>query len=143
MDEPILDRRPSASFGPDRRLTGACGAGALLGIVLTLSISDAPGRLLLGLATALLAAYVATDLLYSPRLVVDADGVRVHSPFTRAQWTWPELERVQADGRLRYGLRTVTLEIDAGEQLVVLSRRALGESPELVAEIVASFAPRP
>ena len=141
MDEPFLDRQPAAAFGPDRRMTAFCGGGAVLALVLTLSWPDTPGRLIFGLATLVLLSYVATDLMFSPRLVVDSDGVSVHSPFTRARWSWPEVTRIQADARQRYGVRAVTLEVDAGEQLVVLSRRALGESPEVVAEVAASFAP--
>jgi hypothetical protein len=36
----------------------------------------------------------------------------------------------------------VTLEIDAGEQLIVLSRRALGAAPDAAAALIRSFDPR-
>lgn len=123
-------------------MTAFCGGGAVVGLVLTLSWPDTPGRLLFALATVVLVLYVVTDILFSPRLLVDAEGVSVHSPFTRGRWTWPEVARIQADARQRYGVRSVTLEIDVGDQLVVLSRRALGEAPDVVAEVAASFAPR-
>ena len=134
-------RTPRASFGPDRRLTAACAGGALVGLVLVFSVGDAPGRLLFALATALLAGYVVTDLVFAPRLVADRAGLKIRTPFTRADLGWGQVERIQADLRQRHGLRSVTLEIEAGDDLIVLSRRGLGEDPELVAQILSSFAP--
>jgi hypothetical protein len=43
---------------------------------------------------------------------------------------------------MRHGLRSVALEIDAGDRLLVLSRRVLGTDPEQAAEIVRAFDPR-
>ena len=141
MDDQPVNRRIRASFGPDRRLTLATGAAAALAIGLA-AWSDSAGRLLFAIAAALLAGYVCTDLVFSPRLVVDANGLRIRSPFTRADYTWSQVARVHADSRQRYGLRSVTLEIDADDDLVVLSRRALGADPEFVAELIAVFVPR-
>ena len=42
---------------------------------------------------------------------------------------------MHADIRARLGLRSTTLEIDAGATLVVLSRRALGADPEAAAQV--------
>ena len=136
-----IDRRPAVTFSPDGRLTLACGAAAVLAIGLAF-VSDDAGRILFGLAAALLAGYVVTDRVYSPRLMADEDGLTIRSPFTNARLAWADVERVHADARQRYGLRSVTLEVDAGETFVVLSRRALGEDPELVAEVVNSYVPR-
>lgn len=135
MDE----QTPHASFGPDRRLTAACAGGALVGLVLIFTVGDAPGRLLFALATALLAGYVVTDLVFAQRVIADRAGLKIRTPFTRADLGWAEVDRIQADVRQRHGLRSVTLEIDAGEDLIVLSRRGLGENPELVAEILTLF----
>lgn len=142
MDNSPLDRRPPATFGPDGRLTALCGGGALVSLVLTLTSSDAAGRLLFAIGTVLLATYVITDLVFAPRLVVDPDGLTVRAPFTRASLRWAQIDRVRADARQRYGLRSVNLEIDAGDQLIVLSRRALGQDPEFVAEVVVLFESR-
>jgi hypothetical protein len=142
VDTDSPNRYPHASFAPDRRLTAVCGGGVLIFVVLALTNSDSAGRLLFGLAAALFALYVVTDLVFAPRLFVDAGGLTVRTPFLRAALPWAEVERVVADSRQRYGLRSVTLEIDAGEHLIVLSRRALGEDPELVAERVAAFTPQ-
>ena len=62
-------------------------------------------------------------------------------PFARTDLTWPEVDRVRADVRSRLGLRSTTLEIDAGEVLVVFSRRALGADPKIVQDLVLALAP--
>ncbi len=141
MDGLTPERRPSVSFAPDRRLTAATGAGALVALVVAIAGSDAAGQLLAAIAAGLLAAYTVTDLLFAPRLVVDASGLRVNTLLLRRTLAWGEIESIRADSRLRHGLRSVALEIDAGEVLVVFSRRALGEHPEAAAELIAAFAP--
>ena len=80
---------------------------------------------------------MAGDLVFSPRLEADADGLTIRSPSTRARLAWHEIETVRADVRRRRGLRSTTLEVDAGAVLVVFSRRALGEDPERAAELIA------
>ena len=55
--------------------------------------------------------------------------MRIRTPLTRADLAWREVEDVSADVRSRYGLRSTTLEVDAGEVLVVFSRRSLGADP--------------
>lgn len=128
-------------FGPDRRVTALAGGGALVALVLALLAGDATGRLLFGLACALLLAYVASDLIYTPRLVATAGGVAVRSPSTRVTLSWADIDAVRADTRSRFGLRSSTLEIDAGEVLAVFSRRSLGAEPDDVAALVNALRP--
>jgi hypothetical protein len=135
------DRSPVVRFGPDRRLTAAAGAAALLGVGLAVAADDAGGRLLFGLAAAVLAAYAISDLVWWPRLAADARGVRVHTPFTRAELRWDEVEDVRADLRSRYGVRSATLEVDAGAVLAVFSRRSLGADPQEAAELLRAMRP--
>ncbi len=147
MDKPVDDltaarRRPRVRFGPDRRLTALAGAGMLAVIGLAVTTADASGRLLFVLAAVVLAAYVVTDLVFWPRLAVDTSGLQVRAPCARARRDWAHVDEVRADVRTRYGLRSVTLEIDAGETLIVLSRRALGADPDSVADVVRAFDPR-
>lgn len=136
-----LERRPSVRFSPDPRLTALTAVGGVLAIGFSFA-ADREGRLLLLVAAMMLLGYAASDLLFRPRLAVDAAGIRVRSPLARATLAWPEVEQVRADVRTRHGLRTVTLEIDGGSMLIVLSRRALGAPPETVADLVCSFDPR-
>lgn len=133
--------RPEARFAPDRRYTVAAAVGLLAAVTAVLVTGDPAGRLLAGLAAVVLAGYVLADLVFSPRVVASAAGVIVNSPLTRARLAWPQIEDVRADTRLRFGLRSVTLEIDAGGTLAVLSRRAIGADPEEAAALIRAFRP--
>jgi hypothetical protein len=137
----VDNRAPILRFGPDRRLTALSGVLALIAIVAAVLASDPAGRLLLAGAALVLLAYTATDLIYWPRLTVSADGLLVRTPATRGLIPWSEVEAVRADSRQRAGLRTVTLEIDTGDRLVVFSRRALGADPADVAGLISAFRP--
>jgi hypothetical protein len=135
------DHRPEARFAPDRRYTAAAAVGLLGALIALLLSGDAAGRLLAGLAVVVLAAYVLADLVFSPRVVASAAGVVVNSPLTRARLSWPQIEDIRADTRLRFGIRSITLEIDAGGTLAVLSRRAIGADPEDAAALIRAFRP--
>jgi hypothetical protein len=137
----LSGRRPEARFLPDRRYTALAGGGLVVAVVLALVTAPAPGRLLAAIAALLLAGYVASDLLFSPRVVASADGVVINSPLLRTRLSWAEVEDVRADVRQRLGLRSTTLEIDAGATLAVLSRRAIGSDPEDAARLIGAFRP--
>ncbi len=139
MDD--VARAPAARFGPDGRVTALAAGGLVLALILTLTTADPAGRLLAAIAVVVLLAYVGSDLVFRPRLTATGEGLEIRSPTARARLAWPDVERVHADTRLRLGLRSTTLEIDAGSTLVVLSRRALGADPETVAELVNAFRP--
>jgi hypothetical protein len=83
----------------------------------------------------------AAELVFRPRLVVTADGLRIHGPFDRAVLPWAAIVTVQASTSQRYGLRSHVLEIDAGERLVVLDRRDLSADPWAVARAITDFRP--
>lgn len=136
-----IDHQPIAVFRPDRRYTLLSAAGAAIALVLLLVLDDRPGRVLAGVALAVLLIYLVSDLLFSPRLVATSAGLMVRSPMLRAVLAWPEVEDVRADSRVRYGLRSTTLEIDAGAVLAVFSRRALGADPEEAAARVRACRP--
>jgi hypothetical protein len=137
-----VDRRTELRFGPDRRLTAltaAAGVGAAIGALAT---SDRAGRILLVIAAVLLASYAITDLAFWPRLVASPEGIVIRAPGGRARLAWADVERIEAMARTRLGLRSVTLEVDAGSSLHVLSRRALGTDPETAADLIAALDPR-
>jgi hypothetical protein len=134
-------RAPSVRFGPDRRLTVGAGLAAAAALVLCVTSSDAPGRVLFAVAALVLVGYCVGDLVWWPRLSADVTGLRIRTPFTRADLGWAQIEKVGADVRTRYGLRSVTLEVDAGEVLVVFGRRSLGADPETVAGLVLALRP--
>ena len=123
-------------------MTAVNGALTLIAIAAAALSPDPAGRLLIGGGALVLLAYTVTDLLFWPRLTAGADGLLIRTPLTRTRIAWADVEEVRADARERLGLRSVTLEIDAGEQLLVFSRRALGADPERVAGLISAFKPR-
>lgn len=129
-------------FGPHRALAVLWLVLALVALGVAVTTTDAQGRLLAVGAAVVLAIYGALDLLLWPRLAVGPDGLRVRTPSHRAVYAWPEVDRVRLDERRRFGLSAGTLEIDAGDDLVVLSRWALGADPREVLALVQSCAPR-
>lgn len=129
-------------WSPDRRFTAAAGAGAVVLLALAVFAADGPSRLLFAVGVLVLVAFVVGDVAYSPRLEASAGGVVVRSPLVRVSLTWPQIEAVRSDTRARYGMRSTTLEVDAGETLAVLSRRALGADPDEVAERINELRPR-
>jgi hypothetical protein len=130
---------PVLRFGPDRRVTAGLGVGTAIALVLAFTAGDRPGRLLFGLAALVLAGYTLGDLVFWPRLTADPQGLLVRTPMQRTALAWADIEAVRADERLRFGLRSTTLEVDAGAVLVVFSRRALGADPAAVRDLLAAL----
>jgi hypothetical protein len=126
-ENPVAGRVPRVVFGPDPRLTALTVALAVIAAALAAVSTHRSGTVLLALAALVLACYAAADLLWRPRLTVDAAGLRVRGPGASAVLAWTDVEAVRAD---------------AGDRLLVLSRRVLGTDPEQAAEIVRAFDPR-
>jgi hypothetical protein len=122
-------------------------AGSALVAAAVAATLDPAGRLLLALAAALLAGIAGADLLLRPRLRADATGIEVRTLAFRRALPWAQVTRVRVDERSRYGRTARTLEVDAGDTLVLLSRRALGADPRDVADALAAIrtgrTPRP
>lgn len=129
-------------FGPDRRLSAAYAAGALIALATVFLTHGAPGRLLFAIAAIILAGYAVTDFLFWPRVQAGRGGLILHTPTLRGSFGWDQVQQVRADSRQRLGLRLVTLEIDVADNLVVLSRRSLGTDPERAAALITFAAPR-
>jgi hypothetical protein len=133
---------PPVRFGPDLRLTALIFVGALATLTIALTTGDPVGRLVFLAATVVLLGYVACDVVFRPRLAADATGLEIRTPLARTKLAWDDIDEVRADVRNRLGLRSITLEVDAGETLVVFSRRALGADPAVVTDLVRSMDPR-
>lgn len=96
--------------------------GALLPVV------DRLGWVILVPAALCAAAFGLRDLLLTPVLSADADGLCVLDGVRRVSAGWGEVQRL----RIVRDRRTALLEIDLGDHVVVLSRRRLGTAPENV-----------
>lgn len=138
---PLNPRLPIVRFVPDRRYTVLAAGGALIALAAALFTKDPAGRLLSGVAVLVLGGYVVADLVFSPRVTASKAGIVINAPLTRARLGWDEVGTVRADTRFRRGLRSTTLEIEAGELLAVFSRRALGVEPAEAAERIEAFRP--
>jgi hypothetical protein len=115
---------------PGLKFAGAA-AFALLGVL----FGDELLRLVPALAAALaLVVWAIRDLVAPVRVAADAAGVTVISGYAGSRLLrWPDIERIRVDVRPRLGLRTETLEIDAGESLHLFGPYDLGAPPADVA----------
>ena len=78
--------------------------------------------------------YAVGDLIWSPRLAADAHRrADPHAVHPRRPALGRDRATCAPTSAPGYGLRSTTLEVDAGDVLVVFSRRALGADPEAVA----------
>ncbi|WP_285636482.1 PH domain-containing protein [Lentzea sp. NBRC 102530] len=114
-------------------------AAASLAIA-TLVADDNAGRLLIGLATLLVAYLAAFASLARPRLSADANGLVVRGFASRTQLPWHEV-KVKLQTTRRLGREQQTLELDADDRLVVLTRLDLGADPEEVAGVLHALRP--
>lgn len=109
-------------------------------VLLWVAGSDAPGRLLAGVAVVGLTLAALSGTRARPRLIAGPDGLTVR----RLTWTlhvpWSRVDRVRVLRTRRLGREASLLELDlrtttgSGERLVVLGRLELGEDPEDVAD---------
>jgi hypothetical protein len=133
---------PVAEFVPDRRYTVLAGLGAVGAAVAAALSDDPPGQVLFTLAGIVLLGYVAADLIFSPRLAASPAGIVVNAPLNRVSLPWSDVTAIRAETRFRRGLRTVTLEIDAGAVLAVFTKRTLGVEPDEAAARIEAMRPR-
>jgi len=113
--------------------TALAGAVAVIAVGLAVT-ADPAGRVLFAILAVWLAGLVAADLVLRPRLRADVAGLDVRTFAIRGRLPWSQVERVRVDEHARYGLTARTLEVDAGDLLLVLGRRSLGADPRDVAD---------
>jgi len=95
-----------------------------------------------GIAAAGMAIYGLRDVLTRERLRVETDGLTVvHGIAGRARLGWNQIERIRVDERLRLGVRTQLLEVDAGEWIGQYGRYELDADPEDVAAAIEAARP--
>ncbi|BCJ65604.1 PH domain-containing protein [Polymorphospora rubra] len=105
------------------------GYGLAYGDPITLGLAVLVAVALLG--------WAVRDLVAPVRLAVDEGGVTVVTGFARRRHLpWDRIERITVDNRPRLGLRTETLEIDAGDSLHLFGAYDLGAAPDDVADVL-------
>jgi hypothetical protein len=127
------------TFGPDHRLSIIAAPGAAFALLVVILGTDPVQRTFSAAVVVALLAIVFGDVYFAPRLTVTHSGVRVYAPFDRATLGWHEIDSIEARNIRRYGLVSSTLEISAGERLIVLDKRDLKGDPWAVAGSIAQF----
>lgn len=112
---------------------------AAAGIVL---LDNAQGRLMVGVAAAVLLALSLHGTLVRPRLTADPTGVTVRSLTGSRHWSWGEVN-VRLVRTRRLGRDVAVVELDAENSprpgLVLLGRLELGVDPEDVADVLLTL----
>jgi hypothetical protein len=123
----------------DPKLPTLKGAAAVIVALVALFVTNDRVGLILGLLAAVgLCLWAARDALVPVRLAADTEGVTVVVGVARRRrLAWAQIDRVRVDRQQRYGLRTEYLELDAGEELHMLSAHDLGVPAEEAADVLA------
>jgi hypothetical protein len=126
----------SAQWRVDRRLTVAKIAGAAIFALAAVIGYPDPGQVIVvGIASALLAALAARDLIAPVRLAAGPAGLTVTTGFAgRRGIAWAEVEHIKVDARRGLMLRSQVLELDAGDHLYFFGVNELGAQCDEVAE---------
>ena len=129
----------SVSFRVPTRVPVAKFVLAALLLLASLVTGEPLASLVGVLAAAGLAAYGLRDVLSPVRLAADATGLDLVRGYAgRRHLAWSDVERLHVDERLRLGVRTQLLEIDADVELYQFSRFDLGaDPPEALAAVLA------
>ena len=99
---------------------------------------DAPGRLLGGVAAAGLLIFAAGSWRARPRLAITDAGL-IYRGWLRTQTLRPvDIESIRITEFRRIGRTVRLLEIDTGEQLIVLTRWDLGTDPLIVLDALTA-----
>jgi len=121
-------------------VTKLMGTVAIVVLAVAFAGND-PIRWAIALIVALgLAVWALRDLLAPVRLAADSTGVTVVAGFARRRHLpWSAVERVRVDRRTHRGLRSETLELDAGDAIYLFSANDLGALPEDVVVTLADL----
>jgi hypothetical protein len=138
MDEPATAE--SMTWSPRWAMVAAVGAlGAVIAVIaFTTATSDGVGgTLLVGLAGAVLSV-AAYDAIVRPTLVATPDGLTIRQGWQPRHYPWPAITRIEVVTTRRL-LVLHALEIDAGDDLVLLTQRRLGAELSTVAATLATY----
>ncbi|HVV09139.1 PH domain-containing protein [Amycolatopsis sp.] len=109
---------------------------AAIALAATLLYEDRLGDVLFGIATVVLVLLSLHGMLIRPRLMADAQGVRVRTLSGAHELPWAEAHLSLRKTR-RLARDSTTLEISAGERLYVFGWLELGADPRDVHDELA------
>ncbi|WP_199486397.1 PH domain-containing protein [Actinomadura logoneensis] len=138
------DTQPAARWRvpPAQTAVKAVAAAALTALALA-SLDDPQFVLLAGVAAVGAAVLAARDVLAPVRLEADADGLTAVRGYARRErLAWQRVVAVRVDERRRLFSRTMLLEIETADDLVMLSRFDLGADVRDVAETLTALRDR-
>jgi hypothetical protein len=118
-------------WGPNPAGIAGIGiAGALMAIGCVTVVTDAPGRILTGVAALGLVVFAIGSWRARPRLAITPDGLVYRGWFRSHAMRRPEITLIRITEFRRIGRKVRLLEIDTTEdRLIVLSRWDLGTDP--------------
>ena len=118
-------------WGPPSAGIAACGVlGIVMAIACVTLITDAPGRLLIGIAAAGLILFASATWRARPRLAITTDGLVVRGWWRTQLLRRADIKIIRITEFRRIGRKTRLLEVDALDgRLLVFSRWDLGTDP--------------
>ena len=123
-----MDNRPR--WGPRPAAIVLIGLfGVVMALACALVASDPPGRFLSGVAAGGLLVFAAGSWRARPRLAVTPQGLVYRGWLRTRTLTHADIERIRITEFRRLGRKARLLEIDADDELIVLSRWDLGVDP--------------
>ena len=132
-------------WGPNPTAIAACG---LFGIVMCVSavtlVTDAPGRLLVGLAGVGLLVFAGFSFRARPKLAITPQGLAVRGWWGTRVVPKPEIDVIRITEFRRLARKVRLLEVDTIDgRLIVLSRWDLGTDPIDVLDALTAAGYRP
>ncbi len=118
-------------WGPPSAGIAACGvAGVVMAIGCVTLVTDAPGRLLVGIAAVGLILFASATWRARPKLAITADGLVVRGWWRTQLLRRPDIKIIRIIEFRRIGRKIRLLEVDAEDgRLLIFSRWDLGTDP--------------
>lgn len=130
-------------YGPRPKAVGFTAVGGIVLAVLATSQSDRTGRLFVGFGAGLLLLAAAWAGFGGGFVGANNDGVWVRGLWRRQHHDWAEISHIRAQATPRLGLTQRSLEIEAGDRLIVLPDVLLGTDPAEAAAGLSALRPVP
>jgi hypothetical protein len=115
---------------PTAGIAGCAVVGAIMATAAVTVVTDAPGRLLAGIAAVGLLLFASMSWRARPKLAISDDGLIVRGWFSTQLLTHSDVAHVRITEFRRLARKVRLLEVDtADDQLLVFTRWDLGTNP--------------